>query len=258
MTKMLTPEETARQAEPAAAAGSARHDPAPPGRSAWEPVAWLLAKAQPHSRDPYRYLLVLRFALLNVAGFALLGVAYAQGLVDKVIVADPTYLCVLIFLVFLGGLGISARKVWQTSSELNRLRERDGAGEPAAIPHLAPLLGRTAESRANLTGAARLRLSYRIAVVRNIANTLVLLGLIGTVLGFIIALSGVNPERVADVSAIAPMVSTLISGMSTALYTTLVGAILNIWLMANHQLLAGGTVKLIAALVERAEDHARG
>jgi hypothetical protein len=258
MTKMLTPEETARPAEPAAAAGSARPDPAPPGRSAWEPVAWLLAKAQPQSQDPYRHLLVLRFALLNVAGFALLGVAYAQGLVDKVIAADPTYLCVLIFLVFLGGLGICARKVWQTGGELNRLRERDAAGAPAAIPHLAPLLGRTAESRANLAGATRLRLSYRIAVVRNIANTLVLLGLIGTVLGFIIALSGVNPERVADVSAIAPMVSTLISGMSTALYTTLVGAVLNIWLMANHQLLAGGTVKLIAALVERAEDHARG
>jgi biopolymer transport protein ExbB/TolQ len=123
--------------------------------------------------------------------------------------------------------------------------------------HLAPLLGRTAESRANLVGAERMRLSHRIAIVRNIANTLVLLGLIGTVLGFIIALSGVDPEHVADVAAIAPMVSTLISGMPTSLYTTLVGAILNVWLMANHQLLAGGTVKLITALVERAEDHAR-
>ena len=46
------------------------------------------------------------------------------------------------------------------------------------------------------------------------------------------------------------MISTLISGMSTALYTTLVGSILNIWLMINHQLLAGGTVKLITAIQE--------
>jgi hypothetical protein len=223
----------------------------------WEIAAWLFEHARTHSRDPRRYLLVLRFALLNLAGFALLGAAYVQGLVDKVIVADGTYLSVLIFLVFLGGLGICARKVWQTSRELNSLREPDAAAESPAMVHLAPLLGRTAESRANLVGAARMRLSHRIAIVRNIANTLVLLGLIGTVLGFIIALSGVDPEHVADVAAIAPMVSTLISGMSTALYTTLVGAILNVWLMANHQLLAGGTVKLIAALVERAEDHAR-
>ena len=78
------------------------------------------------------------------------------------------------------------------------------------ITHLAPMLGRTAESRANLAGAVRLRLSHRIAIVRNIANSLVLLGLIGTVLGFIIALSGVDPERAADISAIAPMVSTLV------------------------------------------------
>jgi hypothetical protein len=69
--------------------------------------------------------------------------------------------------------------------------------------------------------------------------------------------SQIRQAHVADVEAIAPMVSTLISGMSTALYTTLVGAILNVWLTANHQLLASGTVKLIAALVERAEDHAR-
>ena len=281
MTRMLAQEEKARPTGSAAAAGRSDHGAAPPsvhladldrrisampeqieagrsGRSPWEPVAWLLEKARPQSRDPHRYLLALRFTLLNVVGFALLGAAYVQGLVDRVIVADPTYLCVLIFVVFLGGLGICARKVWQTSRELNSLRERDAASEPAAVPHLAPLLGRTAESRANLAGATRLRLSHRIAIVRNIGNTLVLLGLIGTVLGFIIALSGVDPERAADISSITPMVATLISGMSTALYTTLVGAVLNVWLMANHQLLASGTVKLIAALVERAEDHARG
>jgi hypothetical protein len=250
MTKMLTPEETARPREPTAAASDRRDGP-------WEPVAWLLEKALAQSHDPHRYLLVLRFALLNVVGFALLGVAYMQGLVARVIVADPTYLCVLIFLVFLGGLAICARRVWQTSCELNALREPGAANGPPPLPDLAPLLGRTAESRANLAAATRMRLSYRIAIVRNIGNTLVLLGLIGTVLGFIIALSGVDPARAADIAAVGPMVSTLVSGMSTALYTTLVGAVLNVWLMANHQLLAGGTVKLIAALVERAEDHAR-
>ncbi len=53
------------------------------------------------------------------------------------------------------------------------------------------------------------------------------------------------------------MVSTLIEGMSTALYTTLVGAVLNLWLMANHRLLSSGTVHLITALVEFGERHAR-
>jgi hypothetical protein len=75
------------------------------------------------------------------------------------------------------------------------------------------------------------------------------------VVGFIIALSGVEPEQAADVAAIGPMVSTLIQGMSVALYTTLVGAVLNIWLMVNYRLLEGGTTRLFTAIVERGECH---
>lgn len=56
------------------------------------------------------------------------------------------------------------------------------------------------------------------------------LGLIGTVLGFIIALSGVDPEQAQNLDATKAMVATLIVGMSTALYTTLVGALANLWL----------------------------
>ena len=89
------------------------------------------------------------------------------------------------------------------------------------------------------------------------ANSLVLLGLIGTVVGFIIALSGVRPEVVSDVGAIGPMVSALINGMSVALYTTLVGSLLNVWLMINVRLLESGTVKLLTATVELGERDAR-
>jgi hypothetical protein len=53
------------------------------------------------------------------------------------------------------------------------------------------------------------------------------------------------------------MVSTLISGMSVALYTTLVGSLLNVWLMVNVRLLEGGTVKLLTATVELGERHVR-
>jgi hypothetical protein len=243
-----------RDASSAQAGGT---DSAAPGPGIRELLAWLFSQASGRAQDPHRYFLVLRFSLLNLVAFALLVVAYVHGLVDMVIEADRTYLSVVIFIVFVGGLSVCTRKVWQTSRELNTLRQFDPAVESSVMRYVTPLLGRDAESRSNLAGAVRLRLSHRIAIVRHIANSLVLLGLIGTVLGFIIALSGVDPERAADISAIAPMVSTLISGMSTALYTTLVGAILNVWLMANHQLLAGGTVKLIAALVELAEDHAR-
>ncbi len=223
---------------------------APPG-AASEPQA-----ASDHRDDPYRHLLVLRFALLNLLGFALLAVAHLHGFVETVVTGDRTYISVVIFVVFLVGLVICAGKTWVTSRELNALRRFLAEPNAAPIPHIAALLDADAERRSNLTGALRMRLSHRISVVRHVASNLVLLGLVGTVVGFIIALSGVDPARASDVKAIAPMVSTLIEGMSTALYTTLVGALLNIWLMANHQLLAGGTVKLIAATVEAVESRA--
>ena len=220
-------------------------------------VAWLQLHPGKRGVDPYRYLLLLRFTLLNLFGFGLLGAAYAQGLVSDALAADRTYLSLVIFLVFMAGLGLSAFKVWQTSHELNSVRDFESGADTPAARYLAPMAGGDADSRANLVGALRMKIAHRTAIVRHIANSLVLLGLIGTVVGFIIALGGVDPEHASDVKAIAPMVSTLIRGMSTALYTTLVGSVLNVWLMANHQILAGGTVKLITALVELAEVHAR-
>ena len=55
------------------------------------------------ARNPYRSLLLLRYILLNIVAFALLGAAWSQGYVHKVINADQTYLSVVIFFVFVVG-----------------------------------------------------------------------------------------------------------------------------------------------------------
>ncbi len=46
------------------------------------------------------------------------------------------------------------------------------------------------------------------------------------------------------------MISTLIKGMSVAMYTTLIGSVLYIWLIINSRLLVTGTVDLIATIME--------
>ncbi len=226
-------------------------------QSGEEQLAWLTARTDQARDVSYRYLLTFRFVLINLIGFALLGAAYVQGLLGMVLAADQTYLSVLIFMVFLGGLAICARKIWQTSRELNYVRDFDPLSASRAAEYIARLRGRSGDSRGILASSLRLKLTQRVAVVRHVAGSLVILGLIGTVIGFIIALSGVKPDQAADVTAISPMISTLISGMSTALYTTLVGSVLNIWLMINYHVLTGGTVKLITALFEFGEEHAR-
>lgn len=85
-------------------------------------------------------------------------------------------------------------------------------------------------------GAAGLRWWRTVDFV---ANSLVLLGLIGTVVGFVIAFSGVNPEGAAEIESIGPMVSALIAGMGVAMHTTLIGAIGYVWLGLTAHLLGG-------------------
>ena len=111
------------------------------------------------------------------------------------------------------------------------------------------------DSRAIAASALKLRFTTRISVIRQIGNGLVMLGLIGTVLGFIVALSGVDPTKAADVAQISPMVSTLIEGMSIALYTTLVGSVLSLWMTVNYQILMSGTVNLLTGIVALGERH---
>lgn len=223
------------------------------------PVMGRLAVLGTAPADAREYFLLLRFVLVNVAGFALLGGAWLQGWIDTAWSSDSTYISHGIFALFLLGLAICGHRIWRTSGELNKARRFDPFHpEPSlALRYVSEVKGRSGDSRALAAASLRLRLTTRIGVVRFLANSLVLLGLIGTVVGFIMALSGVDPETSGDASAITPMVSTLIAGMSVALYTTLIGSVLNVWLMVNFHILAGGTVNLLTTLVDLGERHGR-
>lgn len=186
------------------------------------------------NRQRHGMLLLARIVALNLVGAAGVAAAWAQGWIAMVVAADPTYQCAGIAAVFAAGLGFALQSAWRMGRELDAAH------------------GGTLDVR--LRDGMERRLRVRLRIIRHFATTLVILGLLGTVIGFIVALQGVKPESVRDAAAIAPMVAGLISGMGIALYTTLVGAVLNIWLMANHQALYTAAEKLMAA-VER--DDAR-
>jgi len=133
-----------------------------------------------------------------------------------------------------------------------------GALSTGAHPETLPyskmyesLIAAQGEERALRTGMVRMALANQIGAIRYIANSLVFLGLIGTVIGFIIGLTGIDASAAKDADKIAPMISELIIGMSVALYTTLLGAVLNIWLNVNLRILADGMVSLLGEMVEK-------
>ena len=200
-----------------------------------------------------KYLLLLRFGLVNLVAFALLGAAWAQGLVAKVINADVTNMVILICVVFLIGLILAGYRLWKVSKQLNAAYNFNPDERSRAADFLKKTKGKNATSRANIAQALRLKLFSRIVHIRYISNSLTVLGLIGTVLGFIIALSGVDPDVASNPSAISPMVAQLIEGMSVALYTTLVGSILSVWLGLIYQMLATGTSNLVSQIIELSE-----
>ena len=206
---------------------------------------------------PNRHQLILRFALVNLCALALLAAAYHRGWLHLVVEADATGLCLTIFAVFIAGLAICGSKLIGIDRELSIDWRAAAAGASRGARYLAEVEGRDGSSRALSATALRSQIGDSITIVRTIANSLVLLGLIGTVLGFIIALSAVDPEQAGNVQAIEPMVTRLLQGMSVALYTTLVGAVLNLWLTVNYRLLASGGIKLAGELIGLGEARAQ-
>ena len=203
----------------------------------------------------YRHLLALRFALVNIVAAGLLAAIYLQGWLDGALQGYTAWLTLGICAVFVFGLLLCAVRIWRTNYELNAVYQGAPPDPSRIARYLASISGRSAESRTICVGLLRNRLGNQIVVVRQTADSLVFLGLVGTVIGFIVALSGVDPQASSDVDSVASMVGTLITGMSIALYTTLFGAVLHVWLMVNHRLLATGTSNLFNAIVELGEQR---
>ena len=203
----------------------------------------------------HQHLLILRFALFNIVAAGLLLAVYLQGWLDGALRDYTAWLTTGICAVFVFGLLLCGLQIWRANSELNTLDTDEPPSQSQVGRYLAKVVDRSAESRTISASVLRNRLGNQIVIVRQTADSLVFLGLVGTVIGFIVALSGVDPQASAQLDEVATMVATLVAGMSIALYTTLVGAVLHVWLMVNHRLLATGTSNLFNAIVEMGEQR---
>ncbi len=215
--------------------------------------AFLLRRITGRKRteDPYRQLLLLRMAAVNLAAAALLATAWQQGWVARLLEADGSRIVWAITALFLLGLAASLRRGREIAYELDQARAPRPDPGSRAGRFLAHVRSLPTARRPGLEAVLELELAAMIAPLRHVASTLVLLGLIGTVIGFLVALSGVDADGAADLSRVAPMVARLIEGLGIALYTTLAGSVLHLWLMANVRLLEGGAARLAAALLRR-------
>jgi hypothetical protein len=73
--------------------------------------------------------------------------------------------------------------------------------------------------------------------VQWLATHVVRIGLLGTVVGLIIAFAAAKSGASADANEIKPMISAVVAGMYVSLYATLLGIATNLWLKINLRLL---------------------
>ncbi len=193
------------------------------------------------------WLLWAKFALLNTIGFAGLALLQINGYVNQVITGDQSHISIVIFILFLIGLGLTAIRIYKLSQELNFLSD----GRSDKLKEYTELV----ENQDIVTAkqVLEIKLLSKIQWIRRIATSLVQLGLIGTVYGTMVFMLNIDLGAIADIDRVAEVFGVVMNGMGIALYTTLVGAVLNLWLGYNYGIVEHGTSNLLADLISQKE-----
>lgn len=160
-------------------------------------------------------LLIYRFVLVNALFLALTVTVWWNGWLAPVFATDLSRVTYAIAGLFVVGWFGTAREIVVASRQLN-------------VARAAPRPAREAERDKDLA---------KVEWLGSVSEWLVALGLIGTVIGFIIALSSVDQSALLQASGAQSAVGTLMSGMRTALNTTVLGASLAIWHEVNQRML---------------------
>lgn len=230
------------------------------------------------ARIDSEHLLLLKALLLwAVIGIAFLA-AWHYGLLQRVWIDDSTGLSVAITLVF---LAIAARGSWHVlklSRALNHVAEVRDRIVQAPTPrldrsdHSGPLPKgcvseyiQTLHTKAKIGGQrgvidqgllldafeADLRSGHELGWF--VADLLLSLGLLGTVIGFILMLAPISDLDTSDESAIRVALAAMSGGMAVALYTTLTGLIGGMLLKVQGFLLDGAVHELVRRTTQLTE-----
>ena len=88
-----------------------------------------------------------------------------------------------------------------------------------------------------------------------LADLMIRLGLLGTVIGFIFMLGSVAQVSSVDIHTLQQLLTNMSGGMRIALYTTLTGLAAGILLGFQYRLLDGAVDRLMAEIIELSEVH---
>jgi small-conductance mechanosensitive channel len=223
------------------------------------------------------HLLLLKALLLwAVVGVAFLA-AWHYGLLQRVWIGDSTGLSVAITLVFLGVATHGSRHVLRLSRALNHVADvretvasevvsgnRRSWSDDLPAGCVSDYI-RSLRTKAKIGGSralldqsllldafeADLRRGHELGWF--VADLLLSLGLLGTVIGFVLMLGPMSHLDAADQSAIRAALAAMSGGMAVALYTTLAGLIGGMLLKVQGFLLDGAVQELVRRTTQLTE-----
>jgi hypothetical protein len=193
------------------------------------------------------------------------------GLIQRMIDSDRTYISPIICLLYVLS---SLHCLWRilivsregtAAQKAGEAVARDGIGAPVGTGlvarHIRDLITKASHQRGKRVDqtlllrvlADRLRGSNAFGAFA--ADTMLKLGLLGTIIGFIMMLApigGLDPE---NREAVRSSMSLMSDGMAVAMYTTLVGLAASILLKVQYSMLDSATSKIFAYAVDLTEVH---
>lgn len=175
-------------------------------------------------------ILIYKLVLLNALAIAWLAVTnYQSGWFTKLFQADTTHLnyatAGLFVLIWIG--------TWGKARELNTAFN-DITGDHLYLN--------------DWVGELRIK---QMDWIERAAGWMLFLGLIGTLYGLMISLSGVNTGNINSVDGLKTIGVQLITGLRVEISTTLIGAMLALWTEVNYAVMKH-TAEFVAAFEEEA------
>ena len=204
--------------------------------------------------------LLYKSLIINSFAGLLVYVAWLQGWLLLVFESDASYLSLVMAALFVIFWIVSAYHIVVINREIVRFETRQPEG--IAYEYFNKIRAKSIKldgglvDQFMLAGALRVRLMMPIHILHYVANMLILLGLIGTVVGFVIAVAGLGDSLAGgeNLQRVQGVLGQIVTGMGVALFTTLVGAILGgLWLQLHYQILERAIAGLVVDVVEHAD-----